>query len=1290
MHFYATLRSRLVLLVLAAVLPLFVLSIAKAVRGTDDAVRRAGLELQADVALLASAQQQVAETAKQVLTAVANAADVQDGHAARCSAYLATLNRLYADYANLGVIGMDGYTRCQGVAVTSPTYLGDRGFFRDAVARRSFVSGEYVVGRIVRTHVFSFAQPTLDAEGRVKQVAFVGLDLAAMSASVARARLPPSGRLAIIDRNGTVLAANPPASGGIGSKLRSPVALAAVKTLSTGVQEGLDGAGRPRIFAYQPSSPGADSPFFVVVSIDRDEVVAGAHRQLNQELLLLGLVALLGGGIAWAMGRPMIVRPTQAILQATQRLKDGELDVRIPVRSVDSGREFSLIAEGFNRMADALAEREAELQTELAKSRATQRKLRDAQRMGRIGHSELDLATGQVVLSDEVRELFGLAPGGFDGRAETVFDQVHPDDRDRYRQTREDAMRTGSDLDLEYRIITPAGELRWIHQIGREQCNEAGVAVSRIGVMQDITARKRTELALAEATDLLRRTGEIALIGGWDLILDDLQPVWSDQVYRIHELDVGSMPSLDEAIGFYTPESRPVIGAAVQAGINHGTPWDLELPMVTATGRPIWARSQGQAVMQGGKVARLVGTLQDITTRKLAEQAMHESEQRYAALFAEVPAPMWVFDDVTYEFRAVNEAAIENYGYARDEVLAMTMFGLHPVSDHARLRKRLSDKSPLRKGAWLHRRKDGTMFPVSVVSKLIQYGGRPARFVMALDLTAQREAEATVQEHLFTLQRAADAAQSISWHQSLDGMMQEVAEQARGVIGVHQAFVSLSLESAPGVSSVALSVSQSREALWRLDELPGLRRLFGPVLSNNRSMRLNQAEVGELAGKCESVRVPPMRGCLVVPLLGRSGKNIGLLQLSDKYEGEFTQQDEYVAMELARLAALAMENVQLLEEVNKLNEGLEQKVAQRTAALTRQEALFRALAQQAPQVVWTTNPRGEVTFVNRAWFDLVGGVFENWSGMQWFSAIHPEDLPEVKANWKRASTSRVPFVGLRRLIAKDGGLRTMSYRASPVFDEKGVVSFWVGIDADITDLKAVESQLRLSNQELEAFSYSVSHDLRSPLNTIDGFSRLLAKQIPAESGPKAAHYLSRIHAGVAQMSQLIEDMLSLAQVSRTELRHEAIDLSGMAQLCVEALRARDPEREVAVNIAPDLQARGDARLVRAVMDNLLGNAWKFSSRREGASIAVGQTDDPVGQRVFFVRDNGAGFDMAYADKLFRAFQRLHTAAEFPGTGIGLATVNRIIARHGGDLWAESSPGAGATFFFTLPKFSVPV
>jgi light-regulated signal transduction histidine kinase (bacteriophytochrome) len=298
-------------------------------------------------------------------------------------------------------------------------------------------------------------------------------------------------------------------------------------------------------------------------------------------------------------------------------------------------------------------------------------------------------------------------------------------------------------------------------------------------------------------------------------------------------------------------------------------------------------------------------------------------------------------------------------------------------------------------------------------------------------------------------------------------------------------------------------------------------------------------------------------------------------------------------------------------------------------------------------------------------------------------------LQGIQTNWKQARKSSQPFAGVRRLLAKDGSLHTMSYRASPVFDAQGAVTFWVGIDADITEMKAIEAELRLSNQELEAFSYSVSHDLRSPLNTIDGFSRLLAKQISADSGTKAVHYLSRIHAGVAQMGQLIEDILSLAQVSRVQLRHELIDLSAMAAKSVEALRVRDPEREVSVSIEGSLQAYGDSRLVSVVMENLLGNAWKFSSQRADAAIFVGQIIDPAGRVSFFVRDNGAGFDMAYADKLFRAFQRLHTASEFPGTGIGLATVNRIIARHGGELWAESVPDQGATFFFTLPKFPAP-
>ena len=1123
---------------------------------------------------MAGNQQQMAETAKQVLTAVANSPDVMEGNVARCSSYLADLNRLYTAYANLGIVGTDGYTRCHGMAGTGPAYLGDRAYVQNALSSRRFSSGDYVFGRLSRRHVINFSLPTLDADGRVSQIVFLGLDVAEIAASIAQTRLPPSGRVAVVDRNGTVLAAMPPASGGIGSKLPSPVAQEAVETMRAGVREGLDATGRERIFAFQPSGTGADSPFFVIVSMERAEIIAPAHRERNIELLALTGVALLGAAFAWILGGRMIVRPTAEILQAAQRVGEGQLGARIALQRLGRASEFTDIADGINRMADALAEREAELKSELRNSQRAQRKLVDAQRMGRIGHSELDLATQRIDMSDEVSALFGLQPGSFDGHFNTHLQMVHPDDQARFQQSRENAMRDGTDLDIEYRLITPAGDMRWIHQVGRQELDDAGTPVSRIGVMQDITKRKQ------------------------------------------------------------------------------------------------------------------------------AEQAMLESEQRYAALFEAAPLPMWVFLDDTdqYLFVAVNDAAVKEYGYAREEFLQMNAFDVHPPGEIARLRKHLAGTDTLRKASWNHRRKDGHVFPVDVVSKSIRYAGKSARFATTLDLTAQREAEATVQEHLFTLQRAADAAAAITWHQTLDGMMQEFADQARGVIGAEQAFVSLSDGQGALTFTTALSASESHAAVWKIKQLSEFASLFKPVLASGRAMRLTASDIGMLQaqqiseGAARGVveMLPLMRGCLAVPLLGRHGKSIGLLQLSDKYEGDFTQQDEYVAMELARLSAVGMENVQLIEEVNQLNSHLEQKVAERTEALTRQEALFRALAQQAPQVVWTTNRYGQVTYLNRAWFDLVGGSLESWSGTQWYAAMHPDDLPDMQANWKQASKSRQSFAGVRRVLAKDGSLHTMSYRASPVFDAQGAVSFWVGIDADITEMKAIEAELRLSNQELEAFSYSVSHDLRSPLNTIDGFSRLLARQINADAGARALHYLSRIHAGVAQMSQLIEDILSLAQVSRVQLRHESIDLSALAAKSVEALRVRDPEREVSVQIDSDLQAFGDSRLVSVVMENLLGNAWKFSSQRADASISVGQTIDPAGQVSFFVRDNGAGFDMAYADKLFRAFQRLHTAAEFPGTGIGLATVNRIIARHGGSLWAQSSPGQGASFFFTLPKFPTPV
>jgi two-component system, NtrC family, sensor kinase len=227
-------------------------------------------------------------------------------------------------------------------------------------------------------------------------------------------------------------------------------------------------------------------------------------------------------------------------------------------------------------------------------------------------------------------------------------------------------------------------------------------------------------------------------------------------------------------------------------------------------------------------------------------------------------------------------------------------------------------------------------------------------------------------------------------------------------------------------------------------------------------------------------------------------------------------------------------------------------------------------------------------------------------------------------------------------------------------------------------------ELERKNSELEAFSYSVSHDLRAPLRSIDGFSQLLLQDNAEKLDSKSQDYLRRVCESAHRMGELIDDLLALSRVGRDNLRRESADLSSIAYAVFDELQKKDPDRRVNVSIAQHLLAHADGGLMRVVFDNLLGNAWKFTAKVPEPRIEVG-IDQQEGGAVFFVRDNGAGFDMNYAESLFRPFQRLHNEAEFPGTGIGLATVHRVIDRHGGRIWASSAVNQGTTFYFTIPS-----
>mgnify|MGYP001605070151 FL=1 len=240
------------------------------------------------------------------------------------------------------------------------------------------------------------------------------------------------------------------------------------------------------------------------------------------------------------------------------------------------------------------------------------------------------------------------------------------------------------------------------------------------------------------------------------------------------------------------------------------------------------------------------------------------------------------------------------------------------------------------------------------------------------------------------------------------------------------------------------------------------------------------------------------------------------------------------------------------------------------------------------------------------------------------------------------------------------------------------------LNADL-ERKVIErtAELLAANRELESFSYSVSHDLRAPLRAIDGFSQAVIEDCADKLGDQGRGYLNRVRAATQHMGHLIDDLIKLARVARAEMQREAVDLSALAGSVLAGLQAGEPARKVDWHIETGLVASGDANLLRVVLDNLLGNAWKFTGRQPQPRIEFGATRGADGEPAFFVRDNGAGFDMTYAGKLFGAFQRLHTVHDFPGTGVGLATVQRIVHRHGGRVWAEGAVGKGATFYFAL-------
>ena len=370
------------------------------------------------------------------------------------------------------------------------------------------------------------------------------------------------------------------------------------------------------------------------------------------------------------------------------------------------------------------------------------------------------------------------------------------------------------------------------------------------------------------------------------------------------------------------------------------------------------------------------------------------------------------------------------------------------------------------------------------------------------------------------------------------------------------------------------------------------------------------------------------------------------------------------------------------------------------AAMQESEARFRTMANSMVQLAWIARADGFIFWYNQRWYEYTGTTPGQMEGWGWQRMHDPAVLPSVMEKWQAAIQSGEPFEMAFPLRGADGRFRNFLTRGQPLKDATGRVVQWCGTNTDVDELKRSEekvrqlnteleqrvaertAQLEQANKELESFSYSVSHDLRAPLRAVSGFAAMVMAEHGGQLPAAGQHYLERIQRGAGRMGLLIDDLLAFSRLSRQAVQRQPVDMNRLVQAAWEELKPQWAGRAVEIRAAPLPPGQGDPELLRQVWINLLGNAVKYTAGRTPAVIETGGLTQN-GETVYFVRDNGAGFEMQFAHKLFGVFQRLHRADEFEGTGVGLAIVQRIIRRHGGRVWAQAALNRGATFYFTL-------
>ncbi|MBI4786162.1 MAG: PAS domain S-box protein [Chloroflexi bacterium] len=692
---------------------------------------------------------------------------------------------------------------------------------------------------------------------------------------------------------------------------------------------------------------------------------------------------------------------------------------------------------------------------------------------------------------------------------------------------------------------------------------------------------------------------------------------------------------------------------------------------------------------------RWVGFVVNLAPRKLSEEALRLSEDRFAKAFRASPDGLSISRLADGQILEVNDSWERIFGYRRDQVLSKSSLELDlfvDPSQRQRIVEQLMTQGTLRDFELEIRRPSGERRTTSLTVERIRVGGEDCLLAMTRDITEQKKVERELRE-------------------AKENLEARVQERTANMAKVNQA---LELEIAErGRTEQALRASRAElQAFLELapDAIVSVNREGRIVLVNSQTEKMFGYTRDELLGKPVEILLPTRFKNLHIRhradyIAGPAVRPMGVgLDLSGRRK-DGTDFPVEISLSPVQMQD-AMVITSIIRDVTD-RKRVEAALARQTRRLQEQANLI----ELAHDAILMLDMDGRITFWNHGAQEIYGWTADQAMGRVTHAFLQTRfSVPQDQVQAKLVAEGQ--WEGEVEHTTRDGGRLIVASRQVLQRDEHNQPRAILEINRDVTQRKRAEEklieeiaerkksqeeiqklnrelkdrvdELATVNQELEAFSYSVSHDLRAPLRGIAGFSQALVEDYHDVLDEQGKDYTRRIHAATRRLTQLIDDLLTLSRVTRSEMNRETmIAISDLASSIVAQLRTLHSGRQVDVLIAPHLVTRGDQRLLRVALENLIGNAWKFTSKVPHARIEFGSAGKEDGRTIYFVRDNGAGFDMSYAGKLFGPFQRLHSSNEFPGTGIGLATVQRIVHRHGGRVWAEGAVGQGATFYFTL-------